>query len=68
MIYFAGLVQSFRNNEEFTWSELVLMFMLCVYICVDGTVKRYNKEKKEWGLAQMLPLSKFNDPKNGYAD
>lgn len=37
-------------------------------LCVDGTVKRYNKEKKEWGLAKMLPLSKFNDQKNGYTD
>ncbi|EOA23070.1 hypothetical protein CARUB_v10003850mg [Capsella rubella] len=34
----------------------------------DGTVKRYTKEKKEWGFAKMLPLSKFNDPKNGYTD
>ncbi|VYS62132.1 unnamed protein product [Arabidopsis thaliana] len=34
----------------------------------DGTMKHYNKEKKEWGFAQMLLFSKFNDPKNGYID
>ncbi|KAG2330924.1 hypothetical protein Bca52824_002104 [Brassica carinata] len=34
----------------------------------DGSVKHYNKSSNECGLAQMLPLSKFNDPCNGYID
>lgn len=44
------------------------MFMLCIYICVcvDGTIKRYNKSENECGFAQVLSFSKFNDPQNGY--
>ncbi|XP_010536061.1 PREDICTED: uncharacterized protein LOC104811151 [Tarenaya hassleriana] len=32
----------------------------------DGTTKRFNEAKKEWGFAQMIPLSTLNNPNEGY--
>ncbi|WCJ18790.1 TRAF-like family protein [Euphorbia peplus] len=32
----------------------------------DGKIKRYRVLKAEHGFDQLLPLAKFNDPKNGY--
>ncbi|XP_010536064.1 PREDICTED: uncharacterized protein LOC104811154 [Tarenaya hassleriana] len=32
----------------------------------DGTTKRFNAAKKQWGFAQMIPLSTFNNPNEGY--
>ncbi|XP_059664583.1 MATH domain and coiled-coil domain-containing protein At3g58250-like [Cornus florida] len=33
---------------------------------VNGKVRRFNRMKTEWGFAQLLPLSVFNDAANGY--
>ncbi|XP_059664120.1 uncharacterized protein LOC132309877 [Cornus florida] len=33
---------------------------------VDGKVRRFHRMKTEWGFAQLLPLSVFNDAANGY--
>ncbi|XAR69321.1 Ubiquitinyl hydrolase 1 [Bertholletia excelsa] len=32
----------------------------------DGKVKRFHEMKTEWGFAQLVPLSVFNDANNGY--
>lgn len=33
---------------------------------VNGKVRRFHKMKTEWGFAQLLTLSTFNDAANGY--
>uniref|UniRef100_A0A1J3CS49 Ubiquitin carboxyl-terminal hydrolase 12 n=1 Tax=Noccaea caerulescens TaxID=107243 RepID=A0A1J3CS49_NOCCA len=32
----------------------------------DGTVKRFNDAKKEWGFGQLIPLSTFENTNEGY--
>ncbi|KAL1212723.1 Ubiquitin C-terminal hydrolase 12 [Cardamine amara subsp. amara] len=32
----------------------------------DGTVKRYNEAKKEWGFGKLIPLSTFYNMNEGY--
>ncbi|CAG7860129.1 unnamed protein product [Brassica rapa] len=32
----------------------------------DETVKRYNQGYREWGYAQLIPLSTFHNPSQGY--
>ncbi|KAG2278526.1 hypothetical protein Bca52824_061081 [Brassica carinata] len=32
----------------------------------DGTVKRYNQGYREWGFAQLIPLSTFHNSSQGY--
>ncbi|CAL5359409.1 unnamed protein product [Camellia sinensis] len=32
----------------------------------NGKVRRFHRMKTEWGFAQLLPLSTFNDADNGY--
>ncbi|THF99090.1 hypothetical protein TEA_024263 [Camellia sinensis var. sinensis] len=33
---------------------------------INGKVRRFHGMKREWGFAQLLPLSTFNDAANGY--
>ncbi|XP_010536063.1 PREDICTED: uncharacterized protein LOC104811153 [Tarenaya hassleriana] len=45
----------------------VLNQKLNKYLTVqDGTAKRFNAAKKEWGFAQLVPHSTFNNPNEGY--
>ncbi|KAH7522728.1 hypothetical protein FEM48_Zijuj07G0169200 [Ziziphus jujuba var. spinosa] len=39
-----------------------------ILICVDanGAVRRFHEMKKEWGIAQLLPLETFKNPAFGY--
>ncbi|KAL0856229.1 hypothetical protein Bca101_061382 [Brassica carinata] len=32
----------------------------------DDTVKRYNQGNREWGYAELIPLSTFHNPSQGY--
>lgn len=44
------------------------IFLVLLHACIDGggKVKRFHYMKTEWGFDQLLPLSTFNNPCNGY--
>lgn len=45
---------------------LQLIYVLNYCTDADGDMKRFHKEKTEWGFAKLLPLEAFKNSSNGY--
>ncbi|GMQ03968.1 hypothetical protein CsSME_00049562 [Camellia sinensis var. sinensis] len=52
------------NFKLFVYNQIQDKYMTIQDI--NGKVRRFHGMKREWGFAQLLPLSTFNDAANGY--